>query len=69
MPAEEPRLTIRCSAEERMAWTRAAQAEGMTLSAWVRRALDRTAEDEEGLRAFAATGRAKRQRGGGLGGS
>lgn len=47
-------LTVRASPEEREAWRRAAEAEGMDLSAWVRRALHRTVEDEEGLRAFAA---------------
>ena len=39
-------MAIKAFDKEEEAWRRAAQAEGMNLSTWARRALDRAAESE-----------------------
>lgn len=45
-PTREARVAIKAFDKEEEAWRRAALAEGMNLSTWARRALDRAAERE-----------------------
>ena len=40
-------LTLRCDDEQRTAWEREAQAQGLPLSLWVRRVLDQEIERQE----------------------
>lgn len=41
------RIDLRCAPHERQRWLAAAASEGLRLSEWIRRCLDRRAEDEE----------------------